>query len=225
MLFTTIILFNLMVMKTHKKIYYVGGMISLIFTPVIFWIYVKPTYDNLSLRVLDLVLPYKAEIGEKTLEHIVIPIDGYKYDIVNVPKNFNDETLTLIEKIKNNNIDKTGIKFQLSDKNSYGDLVKLINLMLKANQDEFGLDTEKTNTFYMIHRKVESNEVICGGGIIGCEYSNEYLDENDYDYKHSNFFKIKYSPKETYYLILGYIILVYFSLNRMFRLNEKTLKK
>ena len=216
-------------MKTHKKIYYVGGMISLIFIPIIFWIYAKPKYDDLNLRVIDLGLPYKLKKGEKASEHIMIPIKGYKYTIVNVPKNFNNETekiyLTQIEKIIDKNTDKTGIKFQFSDDNTYGDLVKLINLMQKAKQDIFGLDTESTNSFYMVHRKVDYNDkndfVFCGG-VVG----REYLDKNDYDYKNSNYFQkvFKYSPKETYYLILGYLILVYISLTRLIQFNKKTLQ-
>ena len=216
-------------MKTHRKIYYVGGMISLIFVPIIFWIYAKPTYDNLNLRVLDLGLPYKAKKGEKPPQYAVIPIDGYKYEVVNVPKNFNEETekkyFTLIEKIKNENIDKTGIKFQFSDENSYGDLVKLINLMQKTKQDMFGVDTEKTNALYLVHRKIdyndENNIALCGG-VIG----REYLDKNDFDYRNSNFFQkiLKYSPNETYYLILGYLILVYFSLRKLLIFNKKTLQ-
>ncbi|MDY3548949.1 hypothetical protein PG291_10075 [Riemerella anatipestifer] len=212
-------------MKKHRKIYYVGGMISLIFIPIIFWIYAKPTYDNLNLRVLDLGLPYKAKKGEKLSEYMVIPIDGYKYDVVNVPTNFNEETekkyFALIEKIKKQNIDKTGIKFQFSNENSYGDLVKLINLMQKTNQESFGMDTEKTNAFYFVHRKIEYNDenniAVCGG-VLG----REYLDKNDYDYRHSNFIQkiVTYSPKETYYLILGYLILSCFSINKLIKFNK-----
>lgn len=216
-------------MKTHKKIYYAGGMISLIFVPIIFWMYAKPAYDNLNLRVLDLGLPAKAKKGQKPPEYAVIPIDGYKYDVVNVPTNFNEEIekkyFTMIENIENKNIDRTGIKFQFSDENSYGDVVKLVNLMQKANQDRFGLDTGKTNAFYLVHRKTENNaenKISVCGGVIG----REYLDKNDFDYQHSNFFEkiLKYSPTETYYLISGYLILAYFSLRKLLIFNKKTLQ-
>ena len=216
-------------MKTHKKIFYVRGMISLIFIPIIFWIYAKPTYENLNLRVLDLGLPYKAKKGEKPREYATIPIEGYNYKVVNVPQDFNAKTekqyISLIETIRKENIDQTGIKFQLSDNNSFGDIVKLVNLMLKTKQDFWGLDTEKTNAFYFVHKKFNYNQendfVLCGG-VIGLEY----LDKNDYDYKHSNFFQklIKYSPNETYYLILGYLVLVYFSLRKLLIFNKKTLQ-
>lgn len=216
-------------MKTHKKIYYIGGMISLILIPVLFWIYAKPTYDNLNLRVLDLGLPYKAKKGEKAQEFIVIPIEGYKYDVVNVPQNFNTETekkyIKLIESVRRRDIDQTGIKFQLSDDNSYGDVVKLVNLMLKTNQDFWGFDTEKTNAFYFVHKKFEykkENDFVICGGVIGLDY----LDKKDYDYKHANFFQkiLKFSPKEIYFLILGYLILVFISLKNLIRFEKKTLQ-
>ena len=215
-------------MKIRKKIYYVGGMISLIFIPIIFWFYTKPTVDELNLRVIDLGLPYKIKKGEKAPEFAILPIEGYSYKTINLPTNFDEKIekkfQKKIENLQKENIDKTGIKFQLSDNNNYNDLVRLINLMQKTNQDRFGLDTEKTNAFYVIHRKQELNNendfVLCGGVIF------DYIDQNDYDYKHSNFIQkaIKYSPKQTYYLVFGFLILVYASLNRMLKFNKKTLQ-
>jgi len=216
-------------MKKHKKIYYVGGMISLIFIPILFWIYAKPTYDNLNLRVLDLGLPYKAKKGEKAPEYAVIPIEGYNYDLVNVPKNLDKETekkyLALIAKIRKRNIDKSGIKFQFSNENTYGDLVKVVNLMLKVDQDFWGLDTEKSNAFYFVHKKFEydkENDFVICGGVIGLDY----LDKKDYDYQHANYFQkiLKFSPKEIYFLIFGYLILAYISLRNIIRFNKKTLQ-
>lgn len=200
-------------------------MISLIFIPIIFWFSTKPTLDQLNLRVLGLGLPYKAKKGEKASDFATIPIDGYEYQTINLPTNFDKKTeneyINIIKKLQKQNIDKTGIKFQLSDNNSYNDLVRLINLMLKTEQDFWGLDTEKTNAFYVVHRKFEYNNkdnfVLCGGVIF------DYIDQKDYDYKHSSFLEkiIKYSPKETYYLLFGFLVLVYTSINRLIRFNKK----
>jgi len=200
-------------------------MISLIFIPIIFWFSAQPTLDELNLRVIDLGLPAKPKIGEKALEYAVIPIDGYKYETIKLPSNFSKETeneyVNKVLQLQKQNIDKTGIKFQLSDTNNYNDLVRLINLMLKTKQDFWGLDTEKTNAFYVVHRKFDYNNeddfVVCGGVIF------DYIDQNDYDFKHANFLTriIKYSPKESYYLILGFLVLTYMSMNRLIKFNKK----
>lgn len=98
-------------------------MISLIFIPIIFWFSAQPTLDELNLRVLDLGLPVKPKIGEKAPEYAVIPIDGYNYETIILPNNFSkereDEFKNKILQLQNQNIDKTGIKFQLSDTNNY----------------------------------------------------------------------------------------------------------
>ncbi len=143
-------------------------MISLIFIPILFWIYAKPTYDRLNLRAINFGLPYKIKKGEQMSLDSMIPIKDYQYKTVIVPKSF-DKTaeqsyLALIEKNKTQNIDKTGIKFQLSDDNSYTDLVKLIDIMEKTNQDRYGLDTGSTNAFYYIYKTENNPHIapICG---------------------------------------------------------------
>jgi hypothetical protein len=211
-------------LKPHKKIYYVGGMISLI--PIVFWIYVKPTYDDLNLRILDFGLPYKVKKGEKPPSYAIIPIEGYNYLKINLSAHFDEKTekqyFDKIKSLQEKNIDKTGIKFQLSDQNSYGDIVRLINLMLKTDQDAWGLDTEITNSFYVVHRKKNESKLqydfnICGGVI------NDYINQNEYEFKHSTFFKkvIKYFPQKILYLIIGYLVIVCFSVNRLLKFNRK----
>lgn len=211
-------------MRKYKKIRYIGGMISLIFIPIIFWFSTKSTLEKLNLRVLDLGLPYKSKKGEKVPENFTIPIEGYKYQTINLPNNFDEkiekEYFNKIKKLQKVNVDKTGIKFQLSDKNNYNDLVRIINLMLKTKQDFWGLDTEKTNAFYVIHRKFEySNEegcLLCNDLIV------EYIDQTDSNNKYSTILKklIIHSPKEIYYLLLGFLFLVYTSVNRLIKFNK-----
>lgn len=216
-------------MKVHKKIYYVGGIISLIFIPIIFWIYAKPIYDNFNLRVIDLGLPAKAKKGKKLSEYIIIPMEGYNYQTIKLPQNFDEKTennyFALIKKLQKNNIDKTGIKFQLSDKNNFNDLVRLLNLMQKTEQDVYGLDIDKTNAFYVVHQKKTNSllkdDVVRCGNVIGREYS----DQNDYDFKHSNIIQktLRYSPKEIIYLIAGFLILTYSSISRLLKFNRGTM--
>ncbi len=211
-------------MRKRKKIYYFGGMISLIFIPIIFWFSAQPTLNELNLRVLDIGLPYKVKADEMASNYAIIPIEEYKYETINLPSNFSEEIensyVNKVLQIQKQNIDKTGIKFQLTDSNNYNDIVRLINLMLKTRQDFWGLDTENTNAFYVLHNKIDySNDVdfvVCGGVI------QDYIDMNEYDFKNANFLTriIKYSPKESYYLILGFLVLTYMSVNRLIKFNK-----
>jgi len=215
-------------MKKHKKIFCFGGMISLIFIQIIFWFSAQSTLDEINLRGLDIGLPYKVKTGEKAPEFATIPIVGYKYETINLPSNFTEkaenEYVNKVLHLQKQNIDKTGIKFQLSDTNNYNDLVRLINLLLKTKQDSWGLDTDNTNSFFVVHRKIDYNKKndfsFCGGVIF------DYIDQNDYDFKHSNFLEkiLKYSPKESYYLILGFLVLTYTSVNRLIKFNRKAVQ-
>ena len=75
-------------------------MISLICVPFLFWILSKPTVENLNLRVLDLGLPYKLKKGE-TENLNRIPIDGWNYETINLPQNFDEKNEKIYsEKIK-----------------------------------------------------------------------------------------------------------------------------
>ena len=202
-------------MKRRKKIYYVSGMISLIFVPLLFWIYSKPTVERLNLRVLDLGLPVKVKKGEKNSKNAIIPMDGWNYKSVNVKPTFgkNDESYfkSLIEKMKRENIEKSGIKFKFNNENTYGDLVKILNLMLKTNQEVYGLDLDKTNSLYVLY---QNPNLINEYPIYNDTYDYEYGSQTEYDYQNSSFWKklIEFSPKQTYYLIFGYLILLYFSM-------------
>lgn len=194
--------------------YYVSGIISAVFIPIMFFYFSVPTYNKLNLRVLDIGLPYKLKKGEKDSEYSysTIPSKDWNYKSVNVNKDFNkkseDYFLKLLNNLKENNIDKTGIKFQFSDQNTYADLVRLLNILQKTKQEMYGLDMEKTNSLYVLHVKPNLKEE---NYLSSDTISESYLNQNEYDYKYSNFLEkfIQYSPRESYYLLCGYLLLVY----------------
>lgn len=80
-------------------------------------------------------------------------VKDIKYDEFKVPVNFSDKTeltyIKLIEKLKEENIDKTGIKFQLTELNTYGDMVNLLNIMEKTEQPMYGWRLEENTFFYL----------------------------------------------------------------------------
>ena len=202
-------------MRIHKKIFYVSGIISLILIFPIFWYYANSTLSKMNLRVLDIGLPYKAKNGEKTSEYTKIPMVGWKYKPIKIPANFDknkeNEFVLLIQKLKNEKIEKSGLKFQFNDNNSYDDFVKMLNIMMKTEQEFYGLDIENTNSLYVLYFKpVPKNNY----PLYNDEIIETYRDQKDYNYKNSLFWEklIQYSPKESFYLFFGYLILLYSSI-------------
>lgn len=207
---------NLIEMRKHKKIYYVAGIISALLVPLLFLYYATPVYYQMSMRAIDIGLPYKAKKGEKIPEYTQIPKEGWNYKTINVKPDFDEKTEEIfikeINQLKENDIDKTGIRFQLSDKNIYADIIGLLNIMLKTKQERYGLDMERTNSLYVLYKKpLEYTDVFgCGGGDVG------YLSIDEYNYANANFWNklIHYSPKESYYLIFGFLMLIYCAMLR-----------
>jgi hypothetical protein len=165
----------------------------------------------MNLRALDMGLPYKAKKGEKAPEYSQVPMEGWKYTPVKVPVNFGKtkekEFMGLIQKLKKEKIDKTGLRFQLGNENSYGDLVKLLNLMEKTQQSAYGAGTEKTNSLYVLYYKPDKN-------LLQHDHSpNAYINQTDYEYQTASFWEklIRFSPNGSYFLIFGYLMLVYCS--------------
>lgn len=203
-------------MRKHKKIYYVAGIISALLVPLLFLYYATPVYYQMSMRAIDIGLPYKAKKGEKIPEYTQIPKEGWAYKTINVKPSFDGKTeenfIKEINQLKENDIDKTGIRFQLSDKNVYADIIGLLNVMLKTKQERYGLDMEGTNSLYVLYKKpLEYTDVFgCGGGDVG------YLSIDEYNYDNTNFWNklIHYSPKESYYLIFGFLMLIYCAMLR-----------
>jgi len=204
-------------MRKHKKIYYVAGIISTLLVPLLFLYYATPVYYQMSMRVLDIGLPYKAKKGEKIPEYTQIPKEGWSYKTINVKPDFDEKTeenfIKEINQLKENDIDKTGIRFQLSDKNVYADIVGLLNIMLKTKQEMYGLDMDETNSLYVLYKKPQNTFLGIDNNSGSCVV---YVDMNEYYYDNAGFWQklIHYSPKESYYLIFGFLMLIYCAMLR-----------
>lgn len=203
-------------MRKHKKIYYVAGIISALLIPLLFLYYATPVYNQMSLRVIDIGLPAKAKKGEKFFEYT--RTEDWNYKTIIVKPGFDKKTeenfIREINQLKENDIDQTGIRFQLSNKNVYADIVNLLNISLKTEQERYGFDMFETNSFYILYKKAD-HEIFSGiDGNGDCGFG--YFDMNDYNYRTSNFWNklIHYSPKESYYLIFGFLMLIYCAMLR-----------
>ena len=198
-------------MRKHKKILYISGIISLLFIAPLFWYFSKPTLEKMNLRVMDIGLPYKVKKEERVPEYSQIPMEGWNYKPINIPVNFDKETekkfIALVNKLQNDKIEKNGIKFQFSNQNSYGDFVKLLNIMLKTKQEFYGIDLDKTNSMYVLYMTPNLQTNYYGDDVV-------YVDMDTYYYDRSSFFEklINYSPKGIYYIIFGFLILIYSSI-------------
>ena len=190
-------------------------MISLIFIPILFWYFGSATLKSMEVRVLDFGLRAKEKEGQLVPEYYRIAMEDWTYKPVNVPPNFGTKEEqnfeNLIRMMVSQNVAKSGIQFKFTDQNSYGDLVKILNLMLKTNQEVYGLDLDDTNSFYLLHKKQLPQYDIyrCGTG-----YDSIYMNQAEYDFTHSSFWTkiIKYSNNEIYLLIAGFLILIVVSL-------------
>ena len=201
-------------MKKHKKIFYVSGLISLLFISPLFWYFSKPTLEKMNLRVMDIGLPYKAKNGEKAPEYSQIPMEGWNYKAINIPINFNKETemkfIGVINKLQNDKIEKSGIKFQFSNQNSYKDLVNLLNIFLKTKQEHYGIDMEKTNSLSHLYFPPPKKDEY----FLDNDQGFTYLNQKEYEYQHSSYWQkfINFSPKESFYLIFSFLIFLYCSI-------------
>lgn len=192
-------------------------MISLIFIPLLFWYFGNAALKNMNVAVLDFGLRAKEKKGEPVPEYYRIAMEDWTYKPVNVKPNLNKDDVknfeNLINEMAAEKIPKTGIRFQFSDQNNYGDLVKILNILLKTKQEVYGLDIDDTNSLYVLY-----DIPVLSDDFIGCGTMPEkYYDQADYDYRHASFYTkvMKYSTKETYFLIFGFLLLVYASMLKL----------
>ena len=200
-------------MKKSKKILYVSGIISAIIIPVIFLFYAIPAYNQINVSVLDIGVPAKESNTYKIPEEYRFPSTerGWKYKIINLPVNFSEKDefkyFNLVKELQKKEYAKIGIRFQLNDKNTYNDFVKLINLMLKTDQESYGFRCEDDSFYVVKYKQIEEYTNWCG-----TDSSMNYIDGDKWNdkMKLGNFaYFLSKLPKESFYIIFGYLILIY----------------
>lgn len=187
-------------------------MISLIFIPLLFWYFGSSYLKTLDVRALDIGLPAKSREGKPAPIYATVPKAGMTYKLISVPSNFKREQEqhfeNLILEMASKDVPKTGIQFQFSDANTYGDLVKILNLTLKTKHEVYGVDLDSSNSLYILNQALETNYYDinrCGTGA-----------DQVFIYKQDNrkFAQIKWEKLldsftvESSYLIFGYLLLV-----------------
>ncbi|MCQ4139768.1 hypothetical protein [Chryseobacterium sp. EO14] len=160
-----------------KKIYYFPGLISALLIPVLFWYYIHPYIDKTVYNVVDIGLPAKLRKDNYNQNATFEPLRNWNYKKIAVPpneaKNNSDFFVSEIKAMQKRNEKNSGIEFILSDKNTYADLISILNDMHISKNDMYAIDTEKTGNIFAVHYYVEPTK----------EKESEYLLCNDLIYE------------------------------------------
>ncbi|AZA54132.1 hypothetical protein [Chryseobacterium sp. G0201] len=214
-------------MRKSNKIYYFPGLISAIIIPILFWYYasqrVHPPYT-----VMDLGLPAKIKKGIKDSNSSFESFRNWNYKKIIVKPNTALQNqqyyVSELKKLQAKNEKETGIEFVIDDKNNYQDFIALMDAMKLADQENYGVDVEKTNHFFAIHEYNAPNAIEKKyDGITGCVVWQYFKYKESY----TGFERIKYLldlPKQAYYIIFGFLLFMnisMLSIKERFQINRK----
>ena len=200
-----------------RKIYYVPGFISAIFIPLLFWIYGNRKLQEPIPNVIDIGLPAKS--GSSTFATFE-PLRNWKYQKIIVQPNTARKNsayyVSEIKKLQKRNQKETGIEFVIGNKNSYDDFISILNDMDITKQEYYGIDMDKTGHFFAVHfykdpNKIEEPCYLCNDTV--AEFYEPTLYEK-ITYQYTEFRKL---PKQAYYIIFGYLILLNISVLSLVR--------
>lgn len=197
-------------MKSHK-IYYVPGLISAVLIPILFWFYGNRKLNEPIPNVIDIGLPTKS--NDSLIITSFEPLRNWNYKKIVVQPNTARKNskyyVSEIKKLQKENIKNTGIEFIIGKKNSYEDLISLLNDMHIVKQDTWCLDLEKTGHFFAIHIYKDPNpkeskyEYLLYNDVISEYYEPSFHEKITYQF--TEFGKL---PKQAFYIIFGYLILL-----------------
>ena len=200
-----------------RKIYYVPGLISAIFIPLLFWYYGNQKLLEPVPNVMDIGIPAKHIHSEKckTSQTCFESVRNWKYQKIIVQPNTARKNskyyVSEIKKLQKRNQKETGIEFVIGNKNSYDDFISILNDMDITKQEYYGIDMDKTGHFFAVHfykdpNKIEEPCYLCNDTVA------EFYEPTLYEkiiYKFPEFGKL---PRPAYYLIFGYLILLNISI-------------
>ncbi len=207
-------------MGSMRKIYYVPGLVSALIIPALFWYYgnqsVHPQYT-----VMDLGLPAKPKKGMTDLINSFEPYRNWNYKKIIVQPNTALQNqqyyISELKKLQVRNVKETGIEFVIGDQNNYQDFIALIDAMKISKQDTFGVDIEKTNHLFAVHLYEDPSKSERAYDVIGkCVLYTDDFKKNTLNLIRPETL-INYVPKQTYYIIFGFLIFLHIS---MFSIKE-----
>ena len=205
-----------------RKIYYVPGLISAIFIPLLFWFYGSQKLKEPITNVIPFGVSKKLEPNQKVtgLDFEYYRNWNYKKIIVqpNTARKNSNYYVSELKKLQKRNQKETGIEFIIGNDNSYDDFISLLNNMQIAQQDTWCLDLEKTGHFFVTVNYKDPNakefkyECLLCNDVIAEHYEPSFFEKITYQF--SEFGKL---PKPAYYIIFGYLILLNVSILSLVR--------
>ncbi|WP_312765948.1 hypothetical protein [Epilithonimonas sp.] len=203
-------------MKHPKKIYYFPGLISAVIIPILFWFYGNRELNKPIPNVIDIGLPAK-EIGKPNLSFEPYRNWNYKKIIVkpNTARRNSDYYVSELKKMQQRNQKNTGLEFIIDEQNSYDDFISLFNDMAIVKQETYALDIEKTGHFFATVNyqdpkldKYENECLLCNDLITITDGGGFYQPKFFENFQRN----IVLLPKQTFYLIFGFLIFLNISL-------------
>ena len=203
-----------------QKIYYVPGLISAILIPLLFWFYGSQKLNEPTPNVMDFGLSKKLEPNEKItgMDFEYYRNWNYKKIVVqpNTARKNSNYYVSEIKKLQKRNQKETGIEFIIGDNNSYDDFISILNDFEKSKQKQFGLDLDKTGHIFAVHiyKNSNKNEInYYGGDVVYYELPDDYYLKGFRKFQ----YQLSHLPKNTFYLIFGYLILLNISILSLVR--------
>ena len=203
-----------------QKIYYVPGLISAILIPLLFWFYGSQKLKEPTPNVMDFGLSKKLEPNEKItgMDFEYYRNWNYKKIVVqpNTARKNSNYYVSEIKKLQKRNQKETGIEFIIGDDNSYDDFISILNDFEKSKQKQFGLDLDKTGHIFAVHiyKNSNKNEInYYGGDVVYYELPDDYYLKGFQKFQ----YQLSHLPKNTFYLIFGYLILLNISILSLVR--------
>ena len=203
-----------------RKIYYVPGLISAILIPLLFWFYGSQKLKEPTPNVMDFGLSKKLEPNEKItgMDFEYYRNWNYKKIVVqpNTARKNSNYYVSEIKKLQKRNQKETGIEFIIGDNNSYDDFISILNDFEKSKQKQFGLDLDKTGHIFAVHiyKNSNKNEInYYGGDVVYYELPDDYYLKGFQKFQ----YQLSHLPKNTFYLIFGYLILLNISILSLVR--------
>ncbi|WP_288460671.1 hypothetical protein [uncultured Chryseobacterium sp.] len=206
-----------------KKIYYFPGLISALLIPVLFWYYIHPYIDKTVYNVVDIGLPAKLRKDNYNQNATFEPLRNWNYKKIAVPpneaKNNSDFFVSEIKAMQKRNEKNSGIEFILSDKNTYADLISILNDMHISKNDMYAIDTEKTGNIFAVHyyveptKEKESEYLLCNDLIYEVEeptFMDKFLAFNQHF--QTVFENVSELPKGAYYILFAFLLFLNISM-------------
>jgi len=204
-------------------------LISAIIIPILFWFYGNRELQKPIPNVIDIGLPSKVHLKnsvedkDRIYQNSFEPYRNWNYKKIivkpNTARQNSDFYISEIKKLQQRNQKNTGLEFVINDENSYDDFISILNDCQISKQEIYGVDMDKTGHFFVLVNYKDPNKIERGDDVV---YGNDLV---IYNYKESDYyegfekfsFQASQLPKEAFYLIFGFLILLNIS---MFSIKE-----